>query len=121
MLVLEFPRADGLVDEERDGLESSSAWAASLIASSVEEETRLEAVRRWGGSADDACVGSLWDLAGEGYQRGCQREGRGLGGERGAQAHRRHCNRRRMAAVLEIFSERFRRGWSKNWRESKGG
>jgi hypothetical protein len=26
-----------------------------------------------------------------------------------------------MAVVLEIFGERFRRGWSTNWRESKGG
>jgi hypothetical protein len=44
-------------------------------------------VRRWGGSADGVRVVSLQYLAGEEYQRGRRREGRGLGGEVGARAH----------------------------------
>jgi hypothetical protein len=56
-------------------------------------------VRHWGGSVDGVYVISLQYSAGEEYQRGRRREGRGLGGEGGARAHWFRRNRRNPAMV----------------------
>jgi hypothetical protein len=76
-------------------------------------EGRLEMVRRWGGSADGVRVVSLQYLAGEEYQRGRRREGRGLGGEVGARAHWWGSNRRRTAAETSDSDEKSLCGLSK--------
>jgi hypothetical protein len=105
-------------DQNDEGI--SETWTTPSIVSRCEVEGRLETVRRWGGSADDAYVASLRDLGGEGYQSGCRREGRSLGRERGARAHRRCSNRRRTAAEASDSDEESLCGSSMILRRSKG-
>jgi hypothetical protein len=107
-----------------DGVRKASAswWvrSSSSIVSSGHDERRLEAVRRWGGSADDAYVISLRDSPGDGCQSGSWREGRGLGGERGARAHRQGSNRRRTVAEASDSGDKFHQPGGMIFRGTKG-
>jgi hypothetical protein len=87
--VLEFPRAIkwSSVCSAARGVQGRGRRRRLLPGEGVEGGWRRG--RRWGGSADGVYDVSLQYSAGEKYQRGRRREGRGLGGERGARAHLR--------------------------------
>jgi hypothetical protein len=114
------PGAGGGVNGVQDVEANLRAWMACSIGSSRRRKRRLEMVRRWGGSADGVYVVSLQYSAGEEYQRGRQREGRGLGGEREHGVHRGCRIGVEMPAGMRSSGERFCRPGGAISRESRG-